>query len=431
MLALLLCALQAAPKKADPPLPPFDVAKITARVEELGKQYESAGLVIAVAKDHEVVVERAFGERGGKPLAPESEFAIGTLTHQFTTALALKLVDAGKLALEDDVAKHLTAEEFPPGEGRVNVGQVLAHTSGLGWASKPGAAPFATPAGRSTLSVVREPGTTFVVDAADRFVLQCLVRKLSGARWHELVAKELFSPIGLAPKLVGSSPEATVVVGQVDVPDPTFHLRASELVRWNRAVLEREVVSEKGSRRIMTPTKLADGSSTNWGMALGMRRYGEFKVYSATSSGTSGSARLAYSSLPHVTVVVLSDREAPVERIEREIGHVVLGWPRPVAKDESIEAGRAAMLTGTYVVGGRSLRVRFEGGRLFLDGWRSAWPPASEAVSTTVRLLAQGDGTFLSEDEHEERVAFEPADARAERLTITFDALVWTAKRTE
>lgn len=431
MLPLLLCVLQAAPKKPDPPLPPFDVARITARVEELGQEHAKSGLVIAVAKDHAIVVERAFGERDGKPLAPESEFAIGTLSHQFTTALALKLVDAGKLALEDDVAKHLTAEEFPPGEGRVNVGQVLAHTSGLGWASKSGTAPFATPAGMSVLSVVREPGTSFVVDAADRLVLQHLVCKLSGARWHELVAKELFTPIGLAPKLVGSSPEATYRIGEVDQPDPTFHLRASELVRWNRAVLEREVVSEKGSRRIMTPTKLADGSSTNWGMALGMRRYGEFKVYSATSSGASGSARLAYSSLPHVTIVVLSDREAPVERIEREIARVVLGWPRPVAKDEPIAAERTAALTGDYVVGGRSLRVRSEGGRLLLDGWRSAWPPASEPRCTTVRLLSQGDGTFVAEDEHEERITFEPAGARAERLTITFDALAWTAARAE
>ena len=57
-------------------------------------------------------------------------FGIGSVTKNFTAALTLKLVEEGKLSLEDPVKKWLPG--FPNIDNSITVSQLLNHTSGVG-----------------------------------------------------------------------------------------------------------------------------------------------------------------------------------------------------------------------------------------------------------------------------------------------------------
>ena len=54
-------------------------------------------------------------------------WAIASITKTFVGALALQLIDEGKLGLDDTVAKTV---DFPNGD-RITVSELLTHTSGL------------------------------------------------------------------------------------------------------------------------------------------------------------------------------------------------------------------------------------------------------------------------------------------------------------
>jgi D-alanyl-D-alanine carboxypeptidase len=64
----------------------------------------------------------------GAPLAADGAFEIASITKTFTGALALDLIDAGELGLDDTI--DLYVKGFPNGD-RITIRQLLTHTSGL------------------------------------------------------------------------------------------------------------------------------------------------------------------------------------------------------------------------------------------------------------------------------------------------------------
>jgi CubicO group peptidase (beta-lactamase class C family) len=59
----------------------------------------------------------------------ETVYEIRSITKQFTAALILRLVEAGKLSLDDPLTKYLP--DYPMQGRTVTLRQLLNHTSGL------------------------------------------------------------------------------------------------------------------------------------------------------------------------------------------------------------------------------------------------------------------------------------------------------------
>src|SRR5205085_384182 len=62
------------------------------------------------------------------PVTPDTKFRIGSVSKQFTAAAILRLVEQGKLSLDDPLEKHFPDFSHRPG---VTVRHLLTHTSGL------------------------------------------------------------------------------------------------------------------------------------------------------------------------------------------------------------------------------------------------------------------------------------------------------------
>ena len=90
------------------------------------------GASIAVIRDGKVIRVAGYGYSNLEHMVkvkPETMFQSGSLGKQFTAALVLKLVEDGKIALDDPIEKHLP-KASPTWKG-ITIRHLLTHTSGL------------------------------------------------------------------------------------------------------------------------------------------------------------------------------------------------------------------------------------------------------------------------------------------------------------
>jgi D-alanyl-D-alanine carboxypeptidase len=80
---------------------------------------------------HEAHLTSGTGEVAtATPMRPDDHFKIASLTKTYTSAVVMRLVEQGRLRLEDPVSRWLSDELVPNGE-HITVRQLLSHTSGL------------------------------------------------------------------------------------------------------------------------------------------------------------------------------------------------------------------------------------------------------------------------------------------------------------
>jgi D-alanyl-D-alanine carboxypeptidase len=87
------------------------------------------------------------------PAAVSSRFRIGSVTKTFVATVVLQLVDEGRLALDDPLARHLPG--IVPNGTAITVRQILNHTSGLfDYAHEPGWSTRSRPAMDAVLGIL-------------------------------------------------------------------------------------------------------------------------------------------------------------------------------------------------------------------------------------------------------------------------------------
>ena len=101
------------PRPAAFPIPRLTEGEAIAGVGALLRKKAAADRfsgAVLVAKDGEVRFADAYGQADrerGIPNTLETRFRIGSMNKMFTAVATLQLVEAGKLALDDTVGKHL------------------------------------------------------------------------------------------------------------------------------------------------------------------------------------------------------------------------------------------------------------------------------------------------------------------------------------
>ncbi len=458
-LASLLFADAVQDKKATPEVPVFDRAKLAERIDELAQhavlKEGVPGLTIAVAEGDDVFFAKGYGyadAEHGRPSKDTMRYPIGTLTRQFTAVAILQLVDAEKIDLEKGLETYLP--EFPLGGHKVTLHQMLSNTSGIpgfekvsqkrpmeasaqdkGRAEKEkseakggdGDAEAAFFAQFKGVPFDFEPGTDFSLESANYALLSMIVARVSKLPYTQYVQEKILEPVGMndtqfcpiADFVVGLARDCKSEWTATDFELPTAEAgkvrtqslctTASDLVKWQQALLARAVFSEKGSRRFMAPTMLADGNSTNFGYAIQMSKFHDFKNYAYTGQGGGFRARLSYWSLPRITIVVLSNCDsAPVERIEKDIARFVLSVPLPPAEEMSLSSEDAARCAGLYQIATTQYRIEKRDGQLWFV------PP----VDAPTRLCHRGQLVFALESNRDVTLAFHVVDGRADGFTL-------------
>ena len=185
---------------------------------------EAVGYVYLIARKGRIVHRGATGARrlGGPAMSEDTLFRIASMTKPVTAVAVLRLVEQGKLSLDDPVADYLPQigamqVRLPDGTSRpparpVRVRDLLTHLSGIGYRfdnESPlgreyvAAAPFEKAASLAEavdaiggLDLFFDPGSRFLysygLDVAGR-----LVEVVSGQRFDAFLRDEIFVPLAM------------------------------------------------------------------------------------------------------------------------------------------------------------------------------------------------------------------------------------------
>jgi CubicO group peptidase (beta-lactamase class C family) len=145
----------------------------------------------------------------GRPARPSTPYRVGSLTKPFTAATVVRLRDAGALALDDPVTRHLPSfagVRPPAGEpADATVADLIAHRAGLpaeAPALDEGAGAYPTVdevlASLDGLRLVHPPGTAVRYSNLGYQLLGAIAARASGATYEACCARSVLRPLGLS-----------------------------------------------------------------------------------------------------------------------------------------------------------------------------------------------------------------------------------------
>lgn len=177
------------------------------------KTWKIPGLSVAIVRNDSVLFVKGYGVRSaGSPglVNDRTLFEIGSTTKAFTATLAAMLVADGKLRFDDRIVDYLPAFRLsdPLASAELTVRDALTHRSGL-----PRGELMWLGSGASRAEVIRrlrhlKPESPF----RSRFSYQNMVYTVggeaiaaaSGSTWETLVARRIFTPLGMTSTLATS-----------------------------------------------------------------------------------------------------------------------------------------------------------------------------------------------------------------------------------
>jgi CubicO group peptidase (beta-lactamase class C family) len=163
------------------------------------------------------VIEGCDG--AGRPLTADSLYPVASLTKLATALAVLRLADTGRLAPEDELARHLPdAAAAVPG---ATLRHLLAHTGGLAVGLAETEVPYreatwpALAAAYLRSAPERPPGTAFQYGNIGYGLLGVLVERLTGLRVGAALTSLVLEPLGIEGYLGDEPPRTPAVVAGV------------------------------------------------------------------------------------------------------------------------------------------------------------------------------------------------------------------------
>jgi CubicO group peptidase (beta-lactamase class C family) len=411
-------------------------------------QHRTPGVSIAIVKHGKTLLAKGYGYadlENDVPATAASVYRIGSITKQFTAAAIMRLVEQGKLSLDDTLRKFLP--DFPTQGNRVMIRHLLNHTSGI--KSYTSLGPKWQRLMRLDLepdSVVAlfanepfdfKPGERWSYDNSGYFLLGMIIEKISGKSYAQYVKDELFTPLGLTSTIYCD--QASIIKhrahGYESRPNGEFINAAplsmtqpyaagalcstiGDLVAWTAALSSGKVVSPASYKQMTTPLTLNDGKPLTYGFGLGI---GALRGHRQVSHN--GGINGFISELHHyvddsvVTVVLTNVQNGTAPQLEKLIATRALGIPDTAAAP--LSAADLARYVGTYQLPGPKIRMFAENGRLNTQG----------EGQRVLHLKHLGGGRFVAEEDDDIRVEFPATGTPAPSVVIRQGGGVTTAPR--
>jgi D-alanyl-D-alanine carboxypeptidase len=400
-------------------------------------------MAVGMAVGDELLFASGWGRVGaGEPAHEESLFRAGSLSQQLITIGILDLVDAGALNLDDEVSVHLPEMKYERDE--ITLLDLLQHSSGLPHSDEALMALDDVPDAAQvfdwlpTQPLRAEPGTCLVHSGVNTILLGTILERATELSVREYVEQRVIFPLGLedtiycydGPPLRGL--DASVQeVGTAIVPDDlgqaffaadALCTSAVDLVRLQRAIAGREIVSEAGLERMATDELFPDGTPIRYLGGFSQATMSEFEALSFGGGMAGGRVHASWYPAIDLTVVVLaSSEDAPVAAIERRLTRAFLDQPDPTTLDEVLPPEVRALYVGGYYVGCTRYLIVEENERLRLT------PPTGPSFA----LLSQGAHRFVSADDPDVRLTFHVEDDRALSFVLIDHGTEMVAVRVE
>jgi CubicO group peptidase (beta-lactamase class C family) len=349
-----------------------------------------AGSVL-VAKDGEPLLRHGFGlanREWNVPHEATGKFRLGSLTKQFTATAILQLMERGKLALDDEIARHYP--EAPAAWRDVSLLHLLTHTSGIpSYTSIPGFFQHMAHIDRTPREIIAlteaeppefAPGTTFKYCNGGYVILGQVIERLSGRAYEDYVREEILQPLGLGntgyehvetiiPQRVpgyrirnGKIENAAYLAMSLPYAAGSICSTVDDLLKWQRDLAAAKPIGA-ASRDLMFRDH-GHGYGFGWGIQS------QFSRRQFVHAGGINGFSVVLSHYPDadLTIILLANiQAAPVQKIARDLAALYFGVTE-AERDMVLDAALLADYVGAYRLGpGRVLRVTQDGARLFVE----------------------------------------------------------------
>ena len=191
------------------------------------------GIAAGVVYDQELIWARGFGfadvERK-KPVTAATKFRMASHSKLFTATAIMQLRDAGKLRLDDPVAKHLAWFRIKPAEPDdppITIEELLTHSSGLPREAGAHWTEMDFPTADGVRKYVMEHGAPYPPGVRWKYsnlaytIAGMMVEEISGEKFAEYVQRHIFDPLGMSGSSVDKNVEGMAKGYGRRMPDGT------------------------------------------------------------------------------------------------------------------------------------------------------------------------------------------------------------------
>lgn len=208
LVSLLLLGAPTAVEARPSPGPPDSLPEIVEgemgrRMDELVRRTVPFGFSgqVLVEVGGRVVLHRAYGfadPRRRRPVTTGTGFGVASISKQLAAAAVLRLVEDGRLSLEDSLPAFF--EGVPADKRGITIRHLLAHTSGVRSAYSEDFEPASREAlvrGILETPLAFDPGTDWRYSAAGYNLVAAVVEERTGEPYARALRELLFAPAGM------------------------------------------------------------------------------------------------------------------------------------------------------------------------------------------------------------------------------------------
>jgi CubicO group peptidase (beta-lactamase class C family) len=325
----------------------LDVEKLRTKIQRIVADGTTPSLAVAVARDGRILWSEGFGfaDRENQiPATADTPYSIASVTKPFTATAVMILQERQKLALDEPVSRYLGPLNRPGGVGQADITlrQILGHVAGFpvhyqyffdDQANRP--LPFDETI-RCYGAEIQKPGSRYSYSNLGYEVLAETITRVSGQRYRDFLAREIFAPLGLkrasVPERAGEAVGAAKRYGRDGSPLPFYvtdfaggsmlYATVEDLVRFGSFHADAAL---EGQRAVLSPASLAamqQPGPGDYGLGWNINRtwMGKHKVVWHSGAMPGSSATLWLVPAEKIVIAVVANQiTAPVNRLAGEI----------------------------------------------------------------------------------------------------------------
>jgi CubicO group peptidase (beta-lactamase class C family) len=334
----------------------FDLKAIDSFVAATLNEKQLPGLSLAIVKDGQVVLAKAYGVRSledRQPVETDTRFAIGSVSKQFTCACILLLAEEGKLSVQDKVSKYYA--NLTRGDD-ITLLDLMNHVSGY-----PDYYPLDFVDRRMRREIEPdellrqyaggtldfEPGTRYSYSNTGYVLLGRVIEKVTGETYGNFLSRRILQPLGMSqtfhePDVAGSQFARGYTTFALGAPEPTvpeakgwigaagaMYSTPSDLAKWNLALMSGKVLKPDSYGLMIRARHLNDGRISEYGCGLGVRLQSSRRVltHGGAVSGFTASSLMIPSTKS--SVIMMCNQDGGLGGLPGQIFALLLKEPTP------------------------------------------------------------------------------------------------------
>jgi CubicO group peptidase (beta-lactamase class C family) len=186
------------------------------------QRHHIPGLTLAVLQNGVLIKHRAYGLASlelNVPMTVTTRYNIAALTKMFTGAAILKLIEAGQLALTDQVGTILPT--LPAPWHKITIYHLLTHTAGLSDLADSVAGTFIAETREEALGLLAarpllsQPGESWRYNQTGYVLLGMVIETLTGLAFDTFLTQQFLHPLGMSATCFGDSRE--IIAGRTSL----------------------------------------------------------------------------------------------------------------------------------------------------------------------------------------------------------------------